>query len=611
MSVRNSIIAGLASVAVLLSGCLGKIGETSGVSDSNVPGQGPSGTSSTGTGTAVGSVASTSNFTCDPTARPPVGTLRRLTSTQYRNTLASIASWSLGDATQGSALMNELTDTLHALPDDQREPVPEDLHGSYRRLDQSLQQEHVDTYYAVGVAMGAALTTPARLGKVVGACATDTDATNDGDCLDKFIQRFGTEVLRRPPSADETTFYKSVYGTSTAADPAAYADVIGVMLNTPQFLYFVEHGDAPVAGQAEVYEVSPYELAARLSYQFWETTPDDELLKVAADGTLAQPDVYAQQVERLYADPHTQATIGEFVADWLKTEDLPALDAHNTDPTFKNFAGADLPKPELRQQMIDDVLDMLAYYVWKKPGSLDDVLTSDLSFNKGTDLGKIYGIAPWDGAGTPPSFAAGTRPGLLTRALFVTSGSANTRPILKGVFIRRGMICDDIPPPPPGANAVPPELRPDMTTRQVVEELTQKQGTVCAACHKTIINPLGFATEGFDSLGRARTEQRLFDANGAEVGSKPVDTQSVPLITPDDQTASSGPKDLANLIVRSGKANACLARNYFRFTYARWDTDADGCALEDMRQKLANGGKLGDLLKEVAMSPEFRRRAFQ
>src|SRR4029078_3888479 len=221
-----------------------------------------------------------------PAAKPPAASLRRLTSSQYRSTLTSLAAWSLGDAAKGSAAMPELTDTRPALRDDQREPVSQDLHGSYRRLDQTLQQEHVDTYYAVGVAMGAALTTSARIGTVVGACATDGNASNDADCLDKFIQRFGSKVLRRPVTPEETTFYKSVYGASTAADPAAYADVIGVMLNAPQFLYFVEHGSTAVAGQPNVYEVSPFELAARLSFQFWETTPDDELQKVAADGTL-------------------------------------------------------------------------------------------------------------------------------------------------------------------------------------------------------------------------------------------------------------------------------------------------------------------------------------
>jgi hypothetical protein len=239
-------------------------------------------------------------------------------------------------------------------------------------------------------------------------------------------------------------------------------------------------------------------------------------------------------------------------------------------------------------------------------------LTTDSSLNRGPDLAKIYGVPPWDGVSAPPAFSGGQRPGLLTRALFVSSGSANTRPIMKGVFIRRRILCDDIPPPPPGVNTMPPQLSEDMTTRQVVEELTQKTGSVCGGCHRGIINPLGFASENFDALGRSRTEQRLFDANGAEVGRKPVDTRSVPAITFDDGTSSSGMGDVERLIVKSGKADACLARNYFRFTYGRWeDLSIDGCALEAMRQRLAHGGRIGDLLEQAAAAPQFRRRAFR
>ena len=550
-------------------------------------------------------------FACDPQAKPPEANLRRLTMAQYRNTLASIAAFAMSDASTGAEVVASLADPLRLLPDDQREPVPEDLHGSYRRLDQALQQEHVDGFYAVGAAMGAALTAPQRIARAVGACATDADASNDEACLDAFIARFGSRVLRRPLTTEEAAFYRTVYGTNRAPNPRAYADVIALLLNAPQFLYFVEHGGR-AASQPDVYEVSAFELASRLSYQFWQTMPDDELWGAASDGSLMNDDVYQKQVERLYQDARTQPTIREFIADWLKTEDLPALDAHNTDPTFKAFAGKDLPGGALRQQMIDDVVGMVDYHVWQKRGSVDDLLTSNASFHRGPDLAKIYGVAPWDGAGRPPAFADGERPGLLTRALFLSSGSANTRPIMKGVFIRRRLLCDEIPPPPPGANAVPPELRPDMTTREVVEVLTEKKGTVCASCHKLSINPLGFATEGFDALGRPRTEQRLFDESGAEIGKKSVDTSSTPRVTSGDTTPSNGPGDLAELIASSGKANACLARNYFRFTYARWENlDVDGCQLESLRKRLENRGAIGDLLKEIALAPLFRQRAFR
>ena len=140
----------------------------------------------------------------------------------------------------------------------------------------------------MGVAAGQSLTSAARIGKVVGACAIDTDASNDATCLDAFMRRFGARALRRPLTAEEIAFYKSVYGTDTKADPAAYADVIGVMLNAPQFLYFVEHGDQMTASP-NVYQVSPYRARfASLVSILADATRRRAVASGANDGTLAR-----------------------------------------------------------------------------------------------------------------------------------------------------------------------------------------------------------------------------------------------------------------------------------------------------------------------------------
>jgi hypothetical protein len=185
------------------------------------------------------------------------------------------------------------------------------------------------------------------------------------------------------------------------------------------------------------------------------------------------------------------------------------------------------------------------------------------------------------------------------------------------VFIRRNILCDDIPPPPPGANAKPPDLGPNMTTRESVAAITEMPGTICAGCHASIINPLGYATESFDSLGRFRTAQRLFDASGNQTGTKPIDTAVVPQVNLGDTTPAATPADLMSLVAGSGKVEACLARSFFRFTYGRWeDPTVDGCALEDARQVLIGGGNGGggtitDLLRAAVTSAEFKRRTFQ
>jgi hypothetical protein len=584
----------------------------------------PKGSASPGSGGSIGSGGngqqtagngsingSTPSFACDAAARPPAATLRRLTMSQYRNTLADFVAFATGSPSDAASVLAELAAPLGRLPQDRREPTSEDLHGSYRRLDQSLQQLHVDSFYDLGVATGAALTTPARLGSVVGACATDQDAGNDAACLSEFIARVGARALRRPLDAAEVTFYESVYGSDKAPNAAAYADVLGVLLNSPQMLYFVEHGGAEVTGKAGVFELSGYELASRLSYQLWQTAPDAQLLGHAADGSLLDAQTYRAEVTRLLADTRAQAALAEFFGDFAKVEELPALDAKNSDPVFKAFAGSQLPSESLRQDMIDDVLGLLGYYTWQEPSGLRALFESDRSFARSPELASLYGVPAWDGTAAPPSFPAGQRPGLLTRALFLSTGSPNTRPIMKGVFIRKNILCDGIPPPPPGANAKPPELEPGMTTRETVEELTETPGTVCAGCHATLINSLGFATENFDALGRFRTEQRFFDATGNAAGSKPVNTSGVPHVTDSDSSAA-GATELMQQILASGKVEACLSRNFFRYTFARWENpDIDGCALENMRKSLENDGTLVDLVMAATLDGSFRQRAFE
>jgi len=624
-------------LALILAGggCTGAIGANAGSTGSGAAGAGnPAGTGNSGgpgvagTGNTVGTGTGNSggpgaggstgttptpvNFACDAAAKPPVATLRRLTMAQFRNTVSDLAAFALASTSAGATVMTELASPLGELPDDRREAVPQDLHGSYRRLDQSLQQIHVESTYDVGVALGVALTTTARLGTVVGSCATDTSTSNDATCLDSFIKKFGARALRRPLTTDEVTFYTTAYGSSATASAAAYADLIGLFVTAPEFMYFVEHGDTAVSGQTGAYDVSPYELASRLSYQLWQTGPDDALLAAAADGSLRDATTYNAQVTRLLADPRARPALDEFFADWMKVEDLPAMDAKNADATFKTFAGADLPDSKLRQAMIDDVVGMLDYYTWTSPAGISALMNSDLSFARDARLAKLYGASAWNGTGAPPMLPAGQRPGLLTRALFLSTGTANTRPIMKGVFVRTNILCDTIPPPPPGANAKPPELGPNMTTRESVEALTEMPGTICASCHGPAINPLGFATEGFDSLGRFRTAQRLFDASGTETGTKAVNTMTVPQVNYGDTASISTPAELMSLMLTSGKVEACLARNFFRYTYGRWeDTTTDGCALEDARKALANGGNVADLAAAAVKTAQFKRRTFQ
>jgi hypothetical protein len=410
-------------------------------------------------------------------------------------------------------------------------------------------------------------------------------------------------------------FHKNLYGSTPGVDPAGVADVITSLLTAPAFLLMTEHGDTPVAGKQGVFTLSPFELASRLSYQFWSTMPDQALWDAAKSGALKTPQGYAAQLDRLIGDPRAKTTVLQFFDQWLRVEDLPVLTTYSDRADFKSFAGNDLPKDSLRGSMVQEIRDMVEHIVWQKNGSLADLLQSPLVFPRTGDLAKLYGVPVWM-PGTPPPEAA-VRPGLLTRGAFLASGTANTRPIHRGVFIRRGLLCDVIPDPPNNNAPPPPPLSETQTTRQQIEALTESPAadgatSSCSGCHKAFINPIGFALESFDGLGRYRTEQRLFSSTtGKEIGRAPIDSTSSPQIVVGDQQGSKGFTDLSRQMNESGKVTACLARNYYRVTFSRnEDLRVNGCTLEQSRERMPDNLPLRAALRDVALGAEFKVRGF-
>jgi uncharacterized protein DUF1592/uncharacterized protein DUF1588 len=559
-------------------------------------GDGDDGSESEPTSTAT-------SFVCHPDAVPESLPLRRLSRVQFENTVGDLVRFALpGEA---DAVIGAIDPLFERMPEDLR-IGPDKHYAGYTRLDQAVQQDHVDGAYGVAAAVGEALTSnDTRLGEVVGPCAVDADAGNDDACLDDFIQSFGERALRRAVGADDVAFYRQPAGQAPF-EPADYADVIALLLNAPHLLYIVEHG---AEGSDAIAPLDGYELASRLSFHFWQTMPDETLFAAARSGDLATEAGWQAQVERVLADPRTDAAIASFFGEWLENTTLEELDSRVGTPVFDAFAGDYMPGADLREHMLAEVVDAALYYTRDAKGSYEDFFASQKSFAKTDDLAAIYGLAPWTG-GEPPDFGDPTRAGLLTRAAYLATGSANTRPIMKGVFIRKAILCDEIPPPPPNAAANPPMLSDAMSTRQVVEELT-KTG-VCASCHPSFINPLGFASENFDALGRKRSEQTLYDADtGAVVGTAPIDTTGIPHVDEGDETAIGGAADLVELVLASEKPRACFARQYFRFTFGRIeDLDKDGCALADVKSALDDGLPLAEVLRAVAMSKNFRERSF-
>ena len=209
---------------------------------------------------------------------------------------------------------------------------------------------------------------------------TDADAANDDACLDAFIQRFAERALRRAVTPDDVAFYRGVAGAAPF-DAADYADVIALLMNSPYFLFFVEHGADGQPG-AQV-SLDPYEVASRLSYHFWQTMPDPELLDAARSGSILTEEGYASEVERVFADDRTRDAIRTFYGEWFYQPELDELDSRLGTPVFDTFRGDFTPGPDLREHMLDEVTAMATYYSIDSEGTLADLYTSTQVVRRG------------------------------------------------------------------------------------------------------------------------------------------------------------------------------------------------------------------------------------
>ncbi|HVU51852.1 MAG TPA: DUF1588 domain-containing protein [Polyangia bacterium] len=543
-------------------------------------------------------------FACDASAAPPELPLPRLSRVQLGNTLRFAIR--LAVPAEADAIWAAVSPRFDRYPVDVRAPAPGDLKGGYSRFDQSIQQSQIAAVYDTAGAIAQQLTsTPARLAAMMGACATDASAANDRACLEAFVSRWASRVTRQALSADDVAYYADIAGaTPVAAD--AVADVVATVLNSAETLYRVEHGTDDGAPSSPL---AAFELAARLSYNLWQEPPDDALWAAAQDGSLLSDAGYEAQLARLLASPKLRQSIDEWVTEWLRLDELPPLDTLNADPAFRAFAGADLPPASARDAMIADVLGS-AWAAVASGGTPSSFLGDRHSYATDPYLAGLYGVAPWDGAAAPPTFASARRAGLLTRAAFLATGTGGTRPIHKGYLVRNAVLCQQVGSPPADANTKTPVASGQETTRQAVTERTS--GGVCGACHTTIINPPGFITESFDALGRERAQEDLYDAEGNLLASLPIDTSAAPAVEPGDARVMSTAAELTHAIDTSGLFHSCLGRHYFRFAESRVEDPAlDGCLLSKLEAAARSNAALSEVLGVVARDATFKAKRFE
>jgi hypothetical protein len=358
-----------------------------------------------------------------------------------------------------------------------------------------------------------------------------TTAAEEAPCARRIVSTLLRRAFRRNVTDADVTPLMKFYdaGRAEGGFETGVQRALERMLVSPQFLFRIER--EPNAAPSTVYPISDFELASRLSFFLWSSIPDDVLLDAAASGKLREPAVMEQQVNRMLADAKSASLVDNFAAQWLFLRDVEMKD-----PDLYLFRDFD---EGLRAAFVKET-ELFVNSILREKRSVLDLLTANYTFVN-ERLAKHYGIPNVRGSHfrkvTLP--AGSPRGGILGQGsiLLLTSYTTRTSAVLRGKYVLENLLASPPPPPPPNVpslNTAAGSGDQTLTMRDAM--VRHRANPACASCHARM-DPIGFALENFDAVGRWR----------ADDGGKPIDVASTLL----DGTKVEGIEGVKQMLLRN------------------------------------------------------------
>lgn len=317
----------------------------------------------------------------------------------------------------------------------------------------------------------------------------------------ELISRFAFEAFRHEkpsePYLDQLEAHFQETRSAGAGFDAAVAEVFGIILASPQFLFLQE---ASTLDEDQPRELDHREFATRLAYFLWSSPPDAELYAAASEGSLLDSKMLSVQIDRMLDDPKSAHFIEGFVSQWAELDRFDAITVDESDYFLFNRG--------IRHSAKQEVLEFFQTIV-NEDLPVSNLIDSDFVVINAL-LGNHYGI---DGAGSNTfekvSLPADSpRGGLLGQTAFLTLGSNGERssPVIRGAFVMEKLLHDKPAPPPPNVPELGSAGNKPLTNREMV--IMHQEQAVCSSCHKKM-DVIGFGLENFDAIGRWREAEKV------------------------------------------------------------------------------------------------------
>ncbi len=438
--------------------------------------------------------------------------------------------------------------------------------------------KHIDAYRQLAELAVTKLDVLAFAGKFNKSRKLSTD-----DTMREHVASMGKWVLRGPISESEVNDFCGIATTVASAGgnfEMAMRSILEAMLQSPRFIYRIENQN----GRGGARTVGSYELANRLSYILWGSSPDEMLFQAASSGELRDREKLDAQIQRMLLSPRAIERSKQFLSDWLHLGRL-----NNLAPSEKEFPQWN---KRLAGQMREESLGFFEEIVWRQGRPLSDLLNAQVTV-LGPELAAFYGLDPmgkdamiYDLSGVR------SRGGLLTQPSVLTIGGDDASMVTRGLFVLDHLLRGVVNAPPPCVNTTPPPTAVGRTQRAIAEQRIADES--CGVCHSRF-EPLAFGLERFDGIGAYHE----VDEHGNQLrddGEILIPGESKPVKYRDSS-------ELMDLLAKSERVKESLTWKLVQFSLGRPLVADDAESVSDLhRLALSEGGSYQALMRALIHS---------